>query len=37
MSTYMDKSDADTCTDGHKYTHVGLQLGQFVANFREEE
>jgi hypothetical protein len=33
----IDKSDADTCTDGRKCIHVGLQIAKFIANFKKEE
>ncbi len=35
LSTYIDKVDADKCLDGHECIHLGVQIGQFMENFKE--
>jgi hypothetical protein len=35
LSTYIDKVDADKCTDGVECIHLGVQIGQFMENFKK--
>jgi hypothetical protein len=37
LSTYIDKTDADKCMDGRECIHLGIQIRQFLENFKEEE
>jgi hypothetical protein len=37
LSTYIDKADADRCMDGHVCVSLGVQVRQFLENFKEEE
>ena len=37
LTTYLDKKDADACMDGHVCISLGLQIAQFIANFKEGE
>ncbi len=34
LSTYIDKVDADKCMDGVECVHLGVQIGQFLENFK---
>jgi hypothetical protein len=36
LSTYIDKVDADRCMDGHVCVSLGVQVRQFLENFKEE-
>ena len=36
LSTYIDKADADRCMDGHVCVSLGVQVRQFLENFKEE-
>jgi len=35
LGTYIDKVDADRCIQGHVCVALGIQVGQFLENFRE--
>ncbi len=35
LSTYIDKLDADRCMDGHVCVSLGVQVRQFLENFKE--
>ena len=35
LSTYIDKVDADKCMDGIECVHLGVQIGQFMENFKK--
>jgi len=35
LGTYIDKVDADRCIQGHVCVALGIQVGQFLDNFRE--
>ena len=35
LSTYIDKVDADKCMDGHVCVSLGVQVRQFLENFKE--
>ena len=35
LSTYIDKPDADRCMDGHVCVSLGVQVRQFLENFKE--
>ncbi len=37
LATYIDKTDADKCMDGLECIHLGVQIRQFLENFKEEE
>ena len=37
LSTYIDKVDADKCMNGIECIHLGVQVRQFLENFKEEE
>jgi hypothetical protein len=37
LSTYIDQADADQCMDGRECIHLGVQIRQFLENFKEEE
>jgi hypothetical protein len=37
LSTYIDKVDADRCMDGHVCVSLGVQVRQFLENFKEGE
>jgi len=34
LSTFIDKADADKCMDGVECIHLGVQIGQFMENFK---
>jgi len=34
LETYLDKKDADECMDGKKCVYLGVQLGDFIDNFK---
>jgi hypothetical protein len=34
LSTYIDKADADKCMEGIECIHLGVQIGQFLENFK---
>lgn len=33
LTTHLDRKDADGCLEGVECVHLGVQVGQFVANF----
>ena len=35
LSTYIDKVDADKCMDNIECIHLGVQIGQFMENFKK--
>ena len=35
LSTYIDKPDATRCMDGHVCVALGVQIRQFLDNFKE--
>lgn len=37
LSTYIDKADADACMGGKECIHMGIQIRQFLENFKEGE
>ncbi len=37
LTTHLEKADADSCMEGNKCVYLGVQIGQFVKNFEEEE
>ncbi len=34
LSTFIDKADADKCMDGKECVHLGVQIAQFLDNFK---
>lgn len=37
LTTHLEKKDADECINGIKCIYLGVQIGQFVQNFEEDE
>lgn len=37
LTTYLEKKEADECLAGIKCISLGVQVGQFIANFEEGE
>ena len=37
LSTYIDQADADACMGGKECVHLGVQIRQFLENFKEGE
>jgi hypothetical protein len=37
LSTYIDQVDADACMGGKECIHLGVQIRQFLENFKEGE
>jgi hypothetical protein len=35
LATYIDKADADKCMDNIECIHLGVQIGQFLENFKK--
>jgi hypothetical protein len=35
LATYIDKADADKCMEGVECVHLGVQIGQFLENFKK--
>jgi len=35
LGTYIDKADATRCMDGHVCVSLGVQVRQFLENFKE--
>ena len=35
LSTFIDKADADKCMEGVECIHLGVQIGQFLDNFKK--
>ena len=35
LATYIDKVDADKCLQGVECIHLGVQIGQFMENFKK--
>ncbi len=36
LTTYLEKKDADECMANIKCVYLGVQVGQFIRNFKEE-
>lgn len=34
LTTHLDKKDADECMDGMKCVYLGVQIEQFIKNFK---
>jgi len=34
LHTFLDKKDADSCLEGVQCVYLGVQIGQFVENFK---
>jgi len=34
LHTFLDKKDADACLEGVQCVYLGVQIGQFVENFK---
>ena len=37
LHTFLDKKDANACLDGVQCIYLGVQIGQFVENFKLKE
>ncbi|NCO66699.1 MAG: hypothetical protein COW32_02360 [Candidatus Aquicultor secundus] len=37
LRTFINKQDADECMNGIKCVYLGVQIGQFVQHFEEDE
>ena len=37
LTTHLEKKDADDCMDNVKCVYLGVQIGQFLKNFKEAE
>jgi hypothetical protein len=37
LSTHLEKKDADECLEGVECVYLGVQVGQFVKNFEEDD
>ena len=37
LHTYLDKADADACLEGVQCVYLGVQVGQFIQNFKIRE
>ena len=35
LATYIDKADADKCMEGVECIHLGVQITQFLENFKK--
>lgn len=35
LSTFIDKADADKCMEGVECIHLGVQIAQFLENFKK--
>ena len=35
LATFIDQADADKCMDGVECIHLGVQIGQFLENFKK--
>ena len=35
LNTFIDKADADKCMDGVECIHLGVQIGEFLENFKK--
>ena len=35
MTTHLEKKDAEACLAGIQCVYLGVQIGQFIANFKE--
>jgi len=34
LDTYLDKSDADGCMEGHVCVYLGVKVGEFIDTFK---
>jgi hypothetical protein len=37
LTTHLEKKDAEACLDGIQCIYLGVQIGQFVKNFEQDE
>ena len=37
LTTHLEKKDADECLEGVECVYLGVQVGQFMSNFEEDE
>lgn len=37
LTTHLDKKDADECMNGTKCVYLGVQIAQFIRNYRDRE
>ena len=37
LHTFLDKKDADACLEGAQCIYLGVQISEFVSNFKVEE
>lgn len=37
LTTHLEKADAEACLEGTKCVYLGVQIGQFIENFEEDE
>ncbi len=37
LTTHLEKKDADDCMNNIKCVYLGVQIGQFIKNFEEQE
>ncbi len=37
LTTHLEKKDADDCMNNIKCVYLGVQIGQFIENFRERK
>lgn len=37
LHTFLDKKDADDCLEGTQCVYLGVQISQFVSNFKVKE
>ena len=37
LTTHLEKKDADECLEGIECVYLGVQVGQFMKNFEEDE
>ena len=35
LNTFIDKADADKCMEGVECIHLGVQIGEFLENFKK--
>ena len=34
LTTHLERRDADACLEGKECVHLGVQIGQFIANYK---
>lgn len=37
LTTHLEKKDADECMNGMKCVYLGVQIAQFIKNYRDRE